>query len=116
MGPRAGLVEQGGDSDEDVLAPVPRHQSACGRAGAGAITVSPTPGPWVASSSAAVSRTLWVTTCSTPRPVSSRNGPTLMRRWLTFSPTSPQNAAGIRMEPPPSEACAAGKAGGDGRS
>src|SRR5262245_5685290 len=31
-----------------------------------------------------------------------------MRPWLTLSPTSPQNAAGMRMEPPPSEAWAAG--------
>ena len=31
-----------------------------------------------------------------------------MRPWLTFSPTSPHAEAGIRMDPPPSEAWAAG--------
>ena len=55
-----------------------------------------------------MSRTVRVTTCSTPSAVSERNGPSDIRPWLTFNPTSPQQDAGIRIDPPPSEACDAG--------
>jgi hypothetical protein len=55
-----------------------------------------------------VSRTLLDTQCSTPRLLSERLGPSEMRPCETFSPTSPQHAAGMRMEPPPSEAWAMG--------
>ena len=72
------------------------------------MTVSPTPGPRTASRSAAESRTVRLTHSSTPRPTSARTGPTLMRPWLGFSPTSPQADAGMRMLPPPSEALANG--------
>src|SRR5439155_4050470 len=82
--------------------------SRYGRCGAGAITVSPTPGPWIASSSPAVSRTVRLTHNSTPSPTSARAGPTVIRPWLGLSPTSPQHDAGIRMLPPPSEAWANG--------
>ena len=81
---------------------------------AAAITVSPTPGPRVASSRRAVSRTVRLTQCSTPRPASARSGPSEIRPWLTLSPTSPQHDAGMRIEPPPSEAWAIGTMpGGD---
>ena len=66
------------------------------------MTVSPTPGPQVASSSAAVSRTVLLTQCSTPNPLSSRAGPNVIRPWLGLRPTRPQQDAGIRIEPPPS--------------
>ena len=79
-----------------------------GAVGAGAITVSPTPGPCTASSTSAVSRTERLTTSSTPRPVSDRNGPVVMRPWEGFNPTSPEHEAGIRIEPPPSLAWAIG--------
>ena len=82
--------------------------SMYGRAGAGAMTVSPTPGPCTASSSAALSRTLRLTQNSTPRLLSSRAGPRVMRPCEVFNPTSPQHEAGMRMEPPPSLACANG--------
>src|SRR5271163_2053823 len=82
--------------------------SMYGRAGAGAITVSPMAGPRTASSSVAVSRTVRLTQSSTDSAVSSRIGPSEVLPWLGFSPTSPQHEAGIRMEPPPSLACANG--------
>jgi hypothetical protein len=70
--------------------------------------VSPTPGPWATSSSAAVSRTLRVTQNAVLSPVSSRSGPIVIRPCEGFSPTSPQHDAGIRIDPPPSLAWAAG--------
>src|SRR5271166_2257933 len=82
--------------------------STYGRRGAGAITVSPTPGPRTASSSPAVSRTVRLTHSSTPSPTSAREGPTVIRPWLGLSPTTPQHDAGMRMLPPPSEALANG--------
>ena len=66
------------------------------------------PGPRVASSSAAVSRTVRLTQCSTDSPVSSRIGPSVMRPWLGLSPTRPQHDAGMRIDPPPSLAWANG--------
>ena len=82
--------------------------STYGRAGGGAITVSPTPGPCTASSSRAVSRTERLTQSSTLRPLSVRNGPSVIRPCDGFSPTSPQHDAGMRIEPPPSVAWAIG--------
>ena len=70
--------------------------------------MSPMPGPRTASSSVAVSRTVRLTQSSTDSAVSSRIGPSEILPWLGFSPTSPQHEAGMRMEPPPSLACANG--------
>ncbi len=73
-----------------------------GRAGEGAVCRSPGTGPAVASSTAALSRTLRVITCSyvsgpqySPWP-----GARLVRSRLGLRPTSPQQDAGIRIEPP----------------
>ncbi len=76
--------------------------------GGGAITVSPTPGPRTKSSRRAVSRTERLTHSSTLRFDSSRTGPSVIRPWVGFSPTSPQHDAGMRIEPPPSLAWAIG--------
>src|SRR6185437_2816043 len=66
--------------------------------------------PHRASSAAAVSQTLFVTTPSIERPLvaSAVSGPWLMRPRVAFRPTRPQAEAGIRIEPPPSVACAMG--------
>ena len=82
--------------------------STYGRSGGGAMTVSPTPGPCTASSSAAVSRTVRLTHSSTPRLLSSRNGPSVIRPCDGFRPTRPQHEAGMRIDPPPSLAWANG--------
>ncbi len=70
--------------------------------------VSPTPGPWTASSRRAVSRTLRLTHSWVLRPDSSRSGPIDRRPWVGFRPTSPVHDAGIRIDPPPSLAWAIG--------
>ena len=70
--------------------------------------MSPMPGPRVASSNAAVSRTVRLTQCSTDSSLSSRTGPSVMRPWLGLSPTRPQQDAGMRIDPPPSLAWAKG--------
>ena len=70
--------------------------------------MSPGAGPWVTSRIAAESRTDLATTWLTLRPVSSRSGPSVMRPRDTLSPTSPHMLAGMRMDPPPSLAWAAG--------
>src|SRR5207249_2386238 len=84
--------------------------AANGRAGGGAKYGSPGIGPATASSSAAVSRTERVTTCSATAPAhpSPASGPSDVRPRVGFSPTRPQALAGMRIEPPPSFACAAG--------
>ena len=64
----------------------------------------------MASSRAALSRTESVTACSVeqpPRP-SPVTGAKVLRPRVGFNPTSPQLAAGARMEPKPSLACAIG--------
>ena len=64
----------------------------------------------MASSSAALSRTVSETACSVeapPRP-SPVTGAKVLRPRVGLSPTSPQLAAGARMEPKPSLACAIG--------
>ncbi len=55
-----------------------------------------------------MSRTVRLTHSSTDSAVSSRIGPSEIRPWLGFRPTSPQHDAGMRIEPPPSLACANG--------
>ena len=79
-------------------------------AGGAAKYGAPTSGPHVRSSSTALSRTLRVTTCSVlmPDQPSPRSGPCGLRPRVGFSPNTPQQEAGMRIEPPPSEACAAG--------
>src|SRR5450755_586786 len=72
------------------------------------MTVSPTPGPHTASSIAAVSRIVRLMHSPTPGPDSSPDGPALILPCDGFRPTTPQHAAGIRMEPDPSVACATG--------
>src|SRR6185295_19716530 len=81
-----------------------------GRAGGAAAYGSPGPAPAVASSRAAQSRTLSVTACSVeqpPRP-SPVYGAIVLRPRVGLRPTTPQQAAGARMEPKPSLACAIG--------
>src|ERR1700709_933617 len=72
------------------------------------MTVSPTPGPSVASRRAALSRTVRLTQRWTDSPLSSRTGPSVILPWLGLSPTRPQQDAGMRIDPPPSLACANG--------
>src|SRR5205809_4527907 len=66
--------------------------------------------PEVASSAAAASLTVRLTTPSVTRPfrMSPISGPSELRPRVGLSPTSPQQAAGMRMEPPPSLAWATG--------
>ncbi len=58
----------------------------------------------------AVSRTLRETTSSqvSPERLSPMSGPSVVRARLGFSPTNPQALAGMRIDPPPSLACATG--------
>jgi hypothetical protein len=81
-----------------------------GPAGGGAQYGSPTSGPEVASSSAALSRTLHVTAwpAEAPPQPSPASGPIGLRARVGLRPNSPQQEAGMRMEPPPSVACAIG--------
>src|SRR5262245_7760445 len=67
-------------------------------------------GPALTSSSAALSRTLRVTTNSAEKPLqrSPSAGPTELRPLVGLSPTSAHMLAGPRIDPPPSLACAAG--------
>src|SRR4051812_11545660 len=64
----------------------------------------------MASRAAAVSRTDRVTTPSIVAPAqpSPTSGPWLTRARVGLSPTSPHSLAGMRIEPPPSLACAIG--------
>ena len=99
-----------GEGDPQRAATGRRPLAGRGAAGGGATYGSPGPGPAVASSSAAVSRTLRVTACSVehpPRP-SPAYGVWVLRPRVGFRPTNPQHAAGARIEPKPSEACAIG--------
>src|SRR5580704_15113709 len=59
---------------------------------------------------AAESRTERVTTCSQTSPLMTSPywGANELRPRVGFKPTRPQHEAGIRMDPPPSLACAAG--------
>src|SRR5215469_16867305 len=87
-----------------------RTSSANGRAGGGAQYGSPTSGPDVASSSAALSRTDRVSACSTapPAATSPYSGPSGLRALVGLSANSPQAEAGYRSEPPRSLPCANG--------
>ncbi len=78
-----------------------RDRRACGTDAAGAP---------VTSSTAAVSRTVRVTTCSATRKleISLSPPPSGTRPRVGLRPTSPQHDAGMRIEPPPSFACATG--------
>jgi hypothetical protein len=60
---------------------------------------------------AALSRTERLTTPEPANPAqpSPTTGPIGLRPRLAFSPNSPQREAGIRIEPPPSVACAIGR-------
>ena len=78
-----------------------------GRRGGGAANRSPGAGPETASRTAAASRTDRVSTCSTMLP-SNPASPTGVRPRDGLRPTSPQDAAGMRIEPVPSFACATG--------
>src|SRR5688572_17608462 len=62
------------------------------------------------SRTAAESRTLRATTCSFTRPplISPKFGANDTRPRLGFRPNSPQQLAGMRIDPPPSFACATG--------
>jgi len=83
--------------------------AANGRAGGGATYGSPGIGPATASRMAAVSRTERVSTPSVASPpsISPSPGPHEMRPRDGLSPTSAHALAGIRIDPPPSLACAA---------
>ena len=85
----------------DLLGVRPRRAPA-------AMTVSPMPGPRTASSSTAVSRTVRLTQCSTPRPTSARDRPDGDAALARLEPDQPAADAGMRMLPPPSEALAIG--------
>src|SRR6516165_2619212 len=77
----------------------------------GAAYGSPGSGPAVQSSIRAESRTLRLTTCpvdSPPHP-SPASGAMDTRPRDGLSPNKPHCAAGIRIEPPPSVACAMGR-------
>ena len=78
--------------------------------GSGAAQVgSPTAGPAITSSSAAASRTVRARGPEAPRPTGSPYvGAALILPRLGLSPTRPQQLAGIRIEPPPSDPCATG--------
>src|ERR1700682_708716 len=65
----------------------------------------------MASVIAPLSRTLILATWATPNPPqpSPRSGPSGLRARVGFIPNRPQAEAGIRIEPPPSLACATGR-------
>src|SRR5262245_66025137 len=81
-----------------------------GRAGAGAQYGSPSAGPDVASSSAALSRTDRVSACSAAAPpaTSPYSGPSGLRARVGLRANSPHADAGYRSEPPRSLPCANG--------
>ncbi len=78
-------------------------------AGGGAQVGSPTAGPAITSRKAAASRTVRAIGPAVERPTGSPYiGPPLMRPRVGLRPTSPQQDAGMRIEPPPSDAWAIG--------
>ena len=85
-----------------------RPRRANGRAGGGAGVGSPGSYPATQSSTAAVSRTVRVMTCSVTHPLqpSPTSGPSVTRPRDGLSPTAPTAPAGLRIEPPPSPAWA----------
>src|SRR6266487_3709555 len=78
--------------------------------GGGATNGAPTSAPCVASSKAALSRTERVSACTHSKPAHPIPcaGPAGVRARVGLSPKRPHHAAGIRVEPPPSLALAAG--------
>ena len=76
--------------------------------GGGAQVASPASYPASTSSAAAVSATVRVSIPSIPSIESPSSGAEEMRPRCGFSPTRPQHAAGMRIEPPPSLPCATG--------
>ena len=82
--------------------------AANGSAGGGAQVASPSSEPAIRSSSAADSATVRVSTPSATRNESPSVGASDTRPRAGFRPTSPQQAAGMRIEPPPSLPCASG--------
>ena len=82
--------------------------SVYARSGGGAQLASPSSGPARTSSAAAVSTTVRVSTPSPTRKLSPASGPTETRPRAGLRPTRPQQAAGMRIEPPPSLPCAIG--------
>src|SRR5215468_12633468 len=60
---------------------------------------------------AALSRTLMLTTWPTEKPAqpSPRSGPSGLRARVGLRPNTPQAEAGMRIDPPPSLACATGR-------
>jgi hypothetical protein len=83
-------------------------EAAKASAGGGAHDASPVSVPASRSSASAVSVTVRVSTPSTARKLSPVSGASEMRLRWGLSPTRPQHAAGIRVEPPPSLAWAMG--------
>src|ERR1700738_1902498 len=81
-----------------------------GRSGGGATERLDGSGPHTASSIAALSRTLTLTTWPQEKPAqpSPRSGPIGLRARVGFNPNTPDAEAGMRIEPPPSLACATG--------
>ena len=71
---------------------------------------SPGIGPAMTSSTAALSRTVRVSTCRTTSPDqdSPSSGPSDTRPRVGLSPKSPHMLAGMRIEPPPSPAWPSG--------
>src|SRR5260370_16234300 len=82
-----------------------------GRSGGGAKYGLDGSGPQTASSIAALSRTLMLSTWPQENPAqpSPRSGPSGLRARVGFNPNTPDAEAGIRIEPPPSLACATGR-------
>src|SRR5213592_4040587 len=67
--------------------------------------------PWIASIITALSRTLMLMTWAQENPPqpSPRSGPSGLRARVGFIPNTPEAEAGMRIEPPPSVACATGR-------
>src|ERR1700704_6720917 len=85
-----------------------------GRSGGGAAYGLDGSGPWIASSIAALSRTLMLSTWPQEKPPqpSPRSGPSGLRARLGFNPNTPDADPGIRIEPPPSLAWGTGGSAG----
>jgi hypothetical protein len=81
---------------------------AKGSAGGGAHDASPVSVPASTSSASAVSEIVCVSTPSTARKLSPVSGAREIRLRCGLSPTRPQHAAGMRVDPPPSLAWAIG--------
>ncbi|GAA0977065.1 hypothetical protein GCM10009562_21170 [Nocardioides aquaticus] len=77
--------------------------------GGGAQVGSPGRRPAITSRSAAAARSARARVPAVARPTGSPyDGQPLIRPRVGFSPTRPQQEAGIRIDPPPSDPCATG--------